>query len=122
MKKKRLGLAGEQVLKSSGAAALAAVMEGESDDVDPMHESTASVPSREPEKVNDADPMNETGPKTARRQGLDLVQTTVGVRRDQWIALKQSALERSIRNGGKPDASGILRQLIDAWMDGRISV
>jgi hypothetical protein len=42
--------------------------------------------------------------------------TTVRLRRDQWNALRQAAQERALAEGGKADASAVLRELIDAWI------
>lgn len=43
--------------------------------------------------------------------------TTVRLTPAQWHALRTAALERSAaRGGGKPDASEVLREVLDEWM------
>jgi len=42
--------------------------------------------------------------------------TTVRLRADQWKTLRELALKRAVAMGGKPDASQILREIIDDWM------
>jgi hypothetical protein len=45
--------------------------------------------------------------------------TTVRLRADQWSALRRAALERAEAQGGKADASAVLRDVLDAWIQGR---
>jgi hypothetical protein len=42
--------------------------------------------------------------------------TTVRLRADQWHTLRELALKRAVAMGGKPDASQILREIIDDWI------
>jgi hypothetical protein len=49
-------------------------------------------------------------------QGNDWAVTTIRLRRDQWLALGQAAVARAAEEGGKPDASAILREALDAWL------
>jgi hypothetical protein len=44
------------------------------------------------------------------------VVTTVRIEAEQWGALRQAALERATAQGGKADASAVLREVLDAWM------
>lgn len=41
---------------------------------------------------------------------------TVGVTPEQYAALRHEATSRAIRDGGKTDASAIIRELLDRWM------
>lgn len=45
--------------------------------------------------------------------------TTVRLRADQWTALREVALRRASAMGGKPDASQLLREIVDDWMKRR---
>ena len=43
--------------------------------------------------------------------------TTVRIRAEHWKALRDAANQRSaLRGGGKPDASEVLRSILDGWM------
>jgi Arc/MetJ-type ribon-helix-helix transcriptional regulator len=50
----------------------------------------------------------------ARREDLKTV--TVGLEREQYAALREEALRRSVRDGGSADASAVIRELVTAWM------
>jgi hypothetical protein len=42
--------------------------------------------------------------------------TTIRLTTVEWNALRQAALARAMASGGKPDASAILRELVDRWI------
>ena len=47
----------------------------------------------------------------------EFVTTTFRVTREQWAALRRSALELALKRGsGRPDASEALRDILAAWM------
>jgi hypothetical protein len=50
----------------------------------------------------------------------DLSVSTVRLRKDQWEALRTEAFRRAQERGsGRPDASEVLREALDAWMKRR---
>jgi len=51
--------------------------------------------------------------KKGETQGNDWAVTTVRLRRDQWQALSHAAVTRAAKEGGKPDASAIVREALD---------
>lgn len=42
---------------------------------------------------------------------------TVGVTLEQYAALREEATRRAVREGGKADASAIIRELVARWME-----
>ena len=46
----------------------------------------------------------------------ELAVTTVRLRPDQWQWLKKAAFERALQGRSKPDASAIMRELVDGAM------
>ena len=46
---------------------------------------------------------------------------TVSVRMEpkQWEALRREALQRAVKQGGRVDASAIVRELVTRWMEGK---
>lgn len=54
--------------------------------------------------------------KKGETQGNDWAVTTVRIRRDQWLAIGQAAVARAAKEGGKPDASAIIREALDSWL------
>ena len=53
------------------------------------------------------------GPKP---KAEELAVTTVRLRPDQWQWLKKAAFERALQGRSKPDASAIMRELVDGAM------
>jgi hypothetical protein len=47
---------------------------------------------------------------------VEFAVTTVRFRADQWRTLRELALKRAVAVGGKPDASQILREIVDDWI------
>lgn len=57
--------------------------------------------------------------KRRARQGDDgapLFTTTFRITHAQSVALRQAALDRSARDGGKADASAVLRDILEEWL------
>ncbi len=44
---------------------------------------------------------------------------TVGVTPEQYAALREEATRRAVQSGGLADASAIIRELIDRWLEER---
>jgi hypothetical protein len=42
---------------------------------------------------------------------------TVRVTEQQYLALRMAAAERAVAEGGMADASAIIRELLDRWME-----
>lgn len=52
-----------------------------------------------------------------RRTKGGLMHVTVVIAPDQWEALRREAFKRAAQAGfGRPDASAVLRELLDAWL------
>ncbi len=49
----------------------------------------------------------------------EMVVTTVRLRRKHWKALREEAHQRSLLDGGRADASEIIRELVKHWMKKR---
>ncbi len=58
-----------------------------------------------------------TKPTGLRANGLKKI--TVYIHLDQYVALRSIALEQATDVGGKPDSSLLLRNILDAYLEGR---
>lgn len=67
-----------------------------------------------------AAPIAAPTPATAKATAERHIATNVRLRADQWEALRREALDRALaRRGGKADASEVLREVIDVWLESR---
>ena len=66
------------------------------------------------------EPLATPTPATSKATAERHIATNVRIRADQWEALRREALERALaRRGGKADASEVLREIIDSWLETR---
>lgn len=100
-KRKPMGSGASDLFKGTGADALA--------------EATGAKPKAGKAKAPRAAAAARPGP-VERQPGASYLVTTVRLRNDQWHALRMAAQDRALKEGGKADASQILRDLIDQWM------
>lgn len=63
---------------------------------------------------------NEDAPGAAPRKAASRIPVNYLIEARQRDALREEAFKRAVDRGtGKPDASEVLREIIDAWMDKR---
>jgi hypothetical protein len=58
-------------------------------------------------------------PEAIKAQGSEFFVTTVRITREHWAALRDAATQQAFSGGGKPDASKVLREVLDGWMSKR---
>jgi hypothetical protein len=73
------------------------------------------------ESVAAAAGVEPTASRRARRpregdDGAPLFTTTFRITHAQSVALRQAALDKSANEGGKADASAVLRDILDGWL------